>query len=91
MKWHCLFCDYSTHSFQGLKQHIVRAHVFKECPVCGKSSRYLVSHFERNADTCWAHRLLWGLFCNGRSWRAMDRERKRAAVDFAEFMLRVRV
>ena len=69
-KWlKCPFCSFRAKTLYGLKQHVMKRHPLDgTCPICKRSFKYPIIHFERKLDDP-LHRLMFVLYSPSRAGR----------------------
>ena len=93
--YRCPFCNFTTNSLSGLKQHVLRIHIKNNnshCPICNKRCRRIVQHAERMYffHDCEKHAMLWFFSMTIRKGRVLKSERYKRAVEITERLCEVR-
>jgi len=58
----CPICGFEAKTFVGLQVHALRTHKLRECPVCSKPMKHMLTHLAKMAKRCKKHALVYALY-----------------------------
>jgi len=78
-------CEFKSTSLSGLRNHYIRRHGLKWCPICKRNFKDLIKHLCVLSVACEKHKVLYGLLSRRRYNRSFVLE----ARELAEEVLKV--